>query len=293
MEISIILNLVIGALMAGSIYGILGIGYSLIYKATGLMNLAQGDFLMFGAYIGLTFFANLRLPYYIAITLTFAVMFGLGWIVQLGLITPLLNKGAKYSYVILCTAAVSLILQNSIMFIWGVKVQYFPSIFSATSVNILGAKVMPESLLVLGIAIVSATALFFFMTRTRFGTAMRAAAQNQKAASAMGINVSLTKGITWGLAAGLAGIIGATIGPIYGVYMMLGALIGQKAFAGAVVGGYGNVYGAIVGGMFFGFLETFIAAYLTTTYKDLISFGVLIVALTFMPTGIFKEQVIE
>ena len=293
MNESMILKLVIGALMIGSVYGVLGVGYSLIYKATGLMNLSQGDFLMFGAYIGLTFFANLRLPYYIAIVLTFTVMFGVGWIVQLGLITPLLDKGAKYSYVILCTAAVAMLLQNSTMFIWGVKVQNFPSIFPVASVKIFGTNVVPESLLVLGISVICATGLFFFMTRTKFGTAMRAAAQNQKAASAMGINVPVTKGVTWGLSAGLAGVIGATIGPVFGVYMMLGALIGQKAFAGAVVGGYGNVYGAIVGGLFFGFLETFIAAYVTTTYKDLISFGVLIVVLTFMPTGLFKEPVIE
>ena len=293
MDVSIILKLVIGALMIGSVYGVLGIGYSIIYKATGLMNLAQGDFLMFGAYVGLTFFARLHLPYFIAIALTFAVMFTIGWIVQLGFINPLLEKGAKYSYIILCTAAIALVLQNSTMFIWGLRVQYFPSIFPFESVNILGANVMPESLLVLGIAIICATGLFFFMTKTKFGTAMRAAAQNQKAASAMGINVPITKGVTWGLAAGLAGVIGATIGPIYGVYMMLGALIGQKAFAAAVVGGYGNIYGAVVGGFCFGFLETFIAAYVTTTYKDLISFGVLIVVLTVMPTGIFKEPVIE
>lgn len=293
MDRAIIFRLIIGALMAGSIYGIVGIGYNLIYKATGLMNLAQGDFLMFGAYIGFTFFVRLHLPYYTAIVLTFAVMFCLGWIVQLGLVTPLLEKGAKYSYVILCTAAVSMILQNSTIFIWGVRVQFFPSIFPIASVTIFGAKVMPESLLVLGISVTCAIGLFFFMTRTRFGTAMRAAAQNQKAASAMGINVPVTKGVAWGLAAGLAGVIGATIGPIYGVYMMLGALTGQKGFAGAVVGGYGNLYGSIIGGMFFGFLETFTAAYITTTYKDLISFGVLIVALTFMPTGIFREPVIE
>jgi branched-chain amino acid transport system permease protein len=248
---------------------------------------------MFGAYIGLTFFVRLHLPYYAAIVLTFVVMFGLGWIVQLGLVTPLLEKGAKYSYVILCTAAVSMILQNSTLFIWGVKVQLIPSVFPVASINIFGTKVMPESLLVLGTSVCCAIALFFFMNKTRFGTAMRAAAQNQKAASAMGINVPVTKGVAWGLAAGLAGVIGAVIGPIYGVYMMLGALIGQKGFAGAVVGGYGNLYGSIIGGMFFGFLETFLAAYVTTTYKDLVSFGVLIVVLTFMPTGIFREPVIE
>ena len=180
MDRSIVLRLVVGALMAGSIYGIVGIGYNLIYKATGLMNLAQGDFLMFGAYIGMTFFVRLHLPYYAAIVLTFVVMFGLGWIVQLGLVTPLLEKGAKYSYVILCTAAVSMILQNSTLFIWGVKVQFIPSIFPVASINIFGTKVMPESLLVLGTSVCCAIALFFFMNKTRFGTAMRAAAQNQR-----------------------------------------------------------------------------------------------------------------
>lgn len=288
-----VIQLIVGALMIGSVYGVLGMGYSLIYKASGLMNLAQGDFLMFGAYIGLTFYGILKLPYIVALCLTFVVMFIIGWIVQLGLITPLLNKGAAYAYIILCTAAVSMILQNSAMALWGTKIQFFPSIFSSATVKFAGVRVPPESILVLCISIVCALSLYFFMNKTKFGTAMRAAAQNKKAASAMGINVPLTNGITWGLSAGIAGCIGATLGPVYGVYATLGALIGQKAFAGAVVGGYGHVYGAIVGGMIFGFLETLVSAYLTTTYKDLISFGVLILALMVMPTGIFREQVLE
>ena len=135
--------------------------------------------------------------------------------------------------------------------------------------------------------------LYFFLNKTKFGTAMRASALNQKAASALGINVSLTKGITWGMSAGLAGLLGAALGPYYGVYTTLGALIGQKAFAGAVAGGYGNMYGAIIGGMFFGILETFTTAYVTTTYKDCLSFAVLILLLIVMPTGLFKEQVLE
>lgn len=288
-----IIKLLIGALMIGSVYGVLGIGYSLIYKATGLMNLAQGDFLMFGAYIGLLYYKILGLPYGIALVLTFITMFALGWIVQNGLISTLLNKGAAYAYVILCTAAVSMVLQNSAMILWGTKIHYFPSVFSVSTVSIFGVKVAPESICVLVISIVCAVALYVYMNKSKFGTAMRAASQNQKAASAMGINVPMTKGVTWGLSAGIAGVIGATLGPIYGVYTTLGSLIGQKAFAGAVVGGYGNMVGAIVGGMFFGFVETFISAFVTTTYKDFISFGILILALIIMPTGIFKEQILE
>ena len=149
----IIIKLVVGSLMIGSVYGVLGMGYSLIYKATGLMNLAQGDFLMFGAYVGLTYFKILALPYLLAIVLTFLTMFIVGWCVQLGFITPLLNKGAQFAYVILCTAAISMVLQNAAMLIWGAKMQFFPSIFPIAAVDFLGTKVSPESLMVLGIAI--------------------------------------------------------------------------------------------------------------------------------------------
>ncbi|WP_343210628.1 branched-chain amino acid ABC transporter permease [Anaerolentibacter hominis] len=290
---SIILKLVIGALMIGSVYGVLGMGYSLIYKATGLMNLAQGDFMMFGAFIGLTFYKYLGLPIFAAFILTFIVMFFLGFFVHRYLISTLLKKGAAFAYVILCTAAVSMILQNTAMLSWTSSIMQFPSIFSASSVSFLGIQVAPESLLVLSIAIVCTFLLYFFLNKTKFGTAMRASALDQTAASALGINVSLTKGVTWGLAAGLAGIIGAALGPVYGVYFTMGALIGQKAFAGAVAGGYGNIYGALVGGMFFGFMETFISAFLTTRYKDVISFGILILVMMILPTGIFKEKVLE
>lgn len=288
-----IVRLIIGGLMIGCVYGVLGMAYSLVYKATGLMNLAQGDFLMLGAFFGLTFYKILGIPYFFAILLTFLVMFALGWFVQVGLITKLLKRGATFAYIILCTAAISMILQNGALVAWGAIPQYFPSIFSKPTVKIFGVRVAPEQLVVLGLGLIVMFGLHIFLNKTKFGTAMRAAALNPKAAGSMGINVSMTRGVTWGLSAGLAGVLGAALGPYYGVYTTLGTLIGQKAFAGAVAGGYGNIYGAIIGGMFFGFLETFTAAYVTTVYKDCISFGVMILVLIFMPTGLFKEQVLE
>jgi len=288
-----LVRLLIGGLMIGSVYGVLGMAYGLVYKATGLMNLAQGDFLMIGAFIGLTFFKVLKLPYVLAIILTFVVMFALGWIIQVEVITRLLKRGATFAYIILCTAAISMILQNGALVIWGPIPQMFPSIFKKSSVRIFGIKVSPEQLVVLGMGVALMFGLHLFLNKTKFGTAMRAAALNPKAASSMGINVSMTRGVTWGLSAGFAGILGVALGPYYGVYTTLGALIGQKAFAGAVAGGYGNIYGAIIGGMFFGLLETFTAAYISTIYKDCISFGVMIILLIIMPTGLFREQVLE
>lgn len=288
-----IIRLVIGALMIGSVYSVLGMGYSLIYKATGLMNLAQGDFLMLGAFVGLTFYKTLGLNIYLSFLLTFIVMFIVGYVTQRYLITVLLDKGASFSYIILCTAGLSLLFQNGVQLVWEPFTLQFPAIFDKASVGIGSIKVAPENLLVLGIATVSAFALHFFLNKTRFGTAMRASALDQKAASSVGIDVGLTKGITWGLSAGLAGILGMALGPVYGVYSALGAMIAQKAFAGAVTGGYGNIYGAVIGGLFYGFVETFTAAYVSTAYKDVITFVILIVILSVAPNGIFKEKVIE
>jgi len=288
-----IIQLIIGALMIGSVYGLVGLGYGMIYKASGLMSLAQGDMLMIGAFLGMTFYKYLKFPFMISLVLTMAIMFLLGMFIERVLVTALLKKGAQTVYVILCTISISMILQNVAMFSWGSNMMQFPSLFKRDTVLIFGHKIIPENLLALGVGMFCMVAMHFFMTKSKFGTSMRAAAQDEMAASAMGINVSATKGAAWGIASMLAGGIGVVVGPIFGVYMAMGAMIGQKGFAGAVVGGYGNMYGAIVGGIFFGFVETFISAYLTSSYKDFISFAVLILVMIVMPTGLFKEQVME
>ncbi len=290
---AIIIRLIIGALMIGAVYSVMGMSYSLIYKATGLMNLAQGDFLMLGSFIGLMFYKTLGFNIVLSFGLTFVVMFFVGYIVQRYLITILLDKGASFSFIILCTAALSLAFENGVQIIWSPYTLSFPAIFKKVTVKFMGTKVAPENLMVLFIALFGAIALFTFLNKTKFGTAMRASAQDQIAAGALGINVQLMKGVTWGLSAGLAGILGMALGPVYGVYSTMGAMIAQKSFAGAVTGGYGNIYGAVIGGMFYGFLETFASAYLTTTYKDVITFAMLIVILIISPTGIFNEKVIE
>lgn len=286
-------QLIIGALMIGSVYGLVGLGYGLIYKASGLMTLAQGDMLMIGAFLGLTFYKYLNMPFIVALLLTMIIMFFLGMFIERILVTKLLAKGAQMVYVILCTISISMVLQNTAMLSWGSNVLQFPSIFNKSTVLVFGMKVVPENLLALGVGLICMIALHIFMNKSKFGTSMRASAMDEMAASSLGINVPATKGASWGIATMLAGGIGVVVGPIFGVYTSMGAMIGQKAFAGAVVGGYGNMYGAIVGGMFFGFLETFVSAYISSSYKDFISFGVLILVMIMMPKGLFNEEVME
>ena len=113
-----------------------------------------------------------------------------------------------------------------------------------------------------------------------------------KAAQACGINTSLSTGISWGIAAGMAALAGILLGPIYGVFIMLGSTIGRKGFAGAIMGGYGNLIGAIVGGILLGITETFVAGYLSSAYKDMIAYALLLLFLFVKPTGIFNERAI-
>lgn len=291
--LSLLPTMVISGLMLGCIYGLIALGYSLIYKASGLMSFVQGDIMTLGAYIGLTFYSILNLPFVISLILTMAVAFLLGILLEKGVIRKLLNKNVLPIYIVLATIAISYIIQNGAQLTWGTIALPFPSVFNVSTITLFGVGVQPDALLCLGISFICMILLHFFMTKTKFGTAMRAAAMDGKAAEACGIDVSLSTGVTWGLSAGLAAIAGMIIGPIYGVYSMLGATIGRKGFSGAVIGGYGNMYGAMVGGLLLGLVETFVAGYVSSTYKNLIAYVLLIAFLFLKPTGLFNERAIQ
>ena len=271
-----VVTLIVGSLMIGSVYGMLALGYSLIYSASGLMTFTQGQLLMLGAYLGLHFYKNMGLPFVVAFLLTVVIMFVLGIVMEKTLIRVLLNKGATSIYIVLSTIGVSIILPNLAQALWGSQTLQMPSIFPVETVKIFGVNVQPESILIVVAGFAAMIFLHLFMTKSRFGISMRAAAMDPLAASSLGINVSLTTGLTWALAAALAGGIGCLLGPVYGVSTGMGDIIGNKGFAGAVIGGYGNMYGAIVGSLLLGLVETFVAGYLTTTYKDFVCFFLLI-----------------
>lgn len=287
------IQLLIPGLVLGSIYGLIALGYSLIYKASGLMSFMQGDVMTLGAFLGLTFYSILKLPFIVSVLLTVALMFLLGLALEKGVIRPLLNKNVMAIYIVLATIAISYIIQNGAQAIWGSMPLYFPSVFSKLSINIAGLSIQPEYVMCLGVSLFCMVVLHFFMTKTKLGTSMRASAMDSMAAEACGIDVSLSTGITWGLSAAFAAIAGILLGPIYGVFITLGATIGRKGFSAAVIGGYGNMYGAIVGGLLLGVVETMAAAYISSAYKNLVAYVILLIFLFVKPTGIFNEQAIQ
>jgi len=285
--------ILVNGLIIGAVYALIALGYSLIYKASGLMSFVQGDMITFGAYMGLTFYKVLGLPIYVALVLTFVSAFLLGILLERGIIRVLMRKNVIPIYIVLATIAISYIIQNTAQASYGSATQWFPQVFSASTLTIFGVTAQTEGYVCMAVSFVLMIALHFFMTKTKFGTAMRGAAMDPLAAESCGINTSLSTGITWGLSAGVASLAGMLLGPMYGVYTMLGATIGRKGFAGAVIGGYGNMYGAMLGGMVLGLLETFTAGYWIGTYKNFIAYAVLLLFLFIKPTGIFNERAIQ
>lgn len=286
-------NLLVSGIVMGCIYGLVALGYSLIYKASGLMSFVQGDLMTVGAYLGITFYSTLKLPFYISFLLIAGIMFCIGMFLESAVIRRLRNRGVMPIYVVLATIAVSYILQSACLKIWGTVTLPFPSIFRKETIEMFGRAFQTESIFTVVASLIIMVMLQYFMKKTKYGTAMRAAAMDQMAAKACGINVNFSTGLTWGIAACTAALGGVMLGPLYGVFSTLGSNIGTKGFAAAVIGGYGNMYGAIIGGQILGLLEIMVSGYISSNYKNLISYAVLLIFLFVRPWGLFNERNIK
>ena len=284
------LQLLVGGIAVGCIYALIGLGYSLIYSASGLMSFVQGEIFMLGAYVAFTIYVGCKIPFIFAVFIAIAIMFVFGMLMERSMISPLLKRGAGQIHIVIATIGLSIFLKNFAMIVWGTDVKNFPSVFGEFPYQIGVVSISPQQLVIMLVTIVCMILLHLFMNKTRMGTSLRAAEQDPMAAGVVGINVPFTVGMAWALAAVLSAIAGILLAPIYGVYPKMGAILSTKGFAAAVLGGYGNMYGAIIGGLIVGVVETMAAGYLSSSFKDIISFGVLIVVLFVMPHGILKVK---
>jgi branched-chain amino acid transport system permease protein len=293
LSMSFFIQMIIGGLTVGAIYALLGMGYSLIYRASGLLTFAQGEYFMLGAFAGYTFFVVLGLPYLIALVGVIVVMVGVGFLSERLLIGPLLRRGSSPIHVVLATIGLAIFLQNSAMIAWGSEGFRVPSVMGDTPIRLGRVFIIPQNAAIVVIMLGLMLALHIFMNKSKIGTALRAAAQDKLAASTLGINVPLAVGLTWGISVGLAGIAGLLIAPIYGVNAHMGLLVGLKGFAAAVVGGYGSIYGAVLGGLLVGIVETLSSGYVDSSMKDVIVFVFLLLVLFIKPTGLVSNVMLE
>lgn len=287
-------------LTVGSFYALVALGYTIVYGIIRLINFAQGDLSMIGAFLGWTVLVSLgfeHLPIYISLPAAFVIpMIGTA-IVNLGILQfaykPLLKRSLL---AILITAlGMSLLLQNTAQRIWGAAIEaYPPNLLPLTGfwigpvhVTYVQVALVLTSLLLMGL-------LVAFVQGTTLGTAMRALAVDHDAARLMGINVDNVIRIAFVLGAILAAASGVMLGIYYvQIQFTMGFLLGLRAFTAAVLGGIGNIPGAMAGGLMIGLLEAYTTGYLSGTWEDVVVFGVLISVLIVKPTGIFGERVAE
>jgi branched-chain amino acid transport system permease protein len=288
MSFSHIFQYFLSGITVGSIYAIVAIGFNIIYNTTGIINFAQGEFLIVGAMIAVTF--SQFMPLFPAVSLAVVLTVLIGAAVELIFLRWLTRPSVLR--VIIITIGISILMREAMLHIWDEKVRSLPY-FTGTevsSITFLGARISPQVLWVLGVSAVIVVLLNFFFKYTLPGRAMRACADNRRAARLCGINVRWMVTFSFMLSAGIGAIAGCVISPLTQTQYNMGAPLAIKGFTVAVLGGLGNSMAAVAAGMLIGLLETFSISVLPLAYKDAVSIAVLLFILIFKPSGLFGSR---
>jgi branched-chain amino acid transport system permease protein len=280
-----IIQFLLTGITIGTIYGMVGLGFNIIYNATGIINFAQGEFVMLGGMFMIWFTMMLKIPMIAGFFLAVAAVTIIGGIFERLAIYPL--KKPSVLILIMITLAGSIILKGSAMLFWGKETYTLPHFSGEEPFFLFGATILPQTLWVLAIMGVVVIILAIFFNFTMLGKAMRACAVNPTAASLVGISVKKMVLLSFALSAALGAIAGIIITPIALMEYDRGAILALKGFAAAVLGGLGNGAGAVVAGLLIGIMESLGAGLISSGYKDAIALFVLLLVLFVKPSGLF------
>lgn len=286
-----VLQLLFQGLGIGAVYALVALGFVLIFRATNVVNFAQGEFSMVAAFLMVVFAVDLGLPYWLSFLLALAGMALLGALFNLGVYYPLRHR--TYLPVIISTIGASILMANTTLALYGPQPQVLPGWFETPGVQVGPVYMDSQYLLIIAVTLALVAFQYWFFERTLLGKKLQATSQDKEMASLLGIRVSTMIMITFIYSAMLGGAAGILVAPILFVSIQMGGAIALKAFAATIIGGFGDVAGAIIGGLALGIIETFGAAYISVPYKDGFAFLILVLFLVFRPQGIFGERVSE
>lgn len=291
MDLSTNLQMLAAGLAMGSIYALVALGFVLIFNAVGVVNFAQGEFVMVPAFVAVAIMSILDLPFLLVYLITILFMGLFGIVFQRVAYYPLRNR--TFLPVIISTIGVSIFLKNGAQIAFGAEPQLMARPTSAQPLWLGGVSVDPQYIVIIVVTLVLLIFQYLFFEKTSLGKKMQATAQDKEMARLLGIRVSNMIIITFVYSSILGAIAGILIGPIFYVTKEMGAMLGLKAFCSTIVGGFGSVPGAILGGLFLGVVEVFAAFYISSAYRDAFAFIILILVLLFRPQGFFGEKVAE
>ena len=280
-------QLIVG-LTIGSVYGLVAIGFSMIFRSVGILSFAHQQFVMLGAMIGFTLMKGLGIPLFAAVIVA-AIITGLIGIVAewIGL-SPIRHRGAPNVNQIIATIGWGIVFANLAMVVWGPYPLAYPHTSLSRSFMLAGVPVSLQNVVILISCLLFMGALQAFLKFTRIGHAMRAVADDEATARLMGINPEITIRYAFCISEAMAGVAGVFIGTLFYASFDLGAF-SIRGFPAAVLGGFGHLGGAIVGGLLLGIIETLGATYVASAYRDVIAFGIVILILLIRPKGLMGK----
>ena len=281
------LQFLLTGLTVGAIYALVALGFSIIFNASHVINFAQGEFVMIGGMTTVSLIAA-GLPYALAVLLAIGVAALVGLALEKFAVEPV--RGASVVTLIIITIGASIFLRGLAMLVWDRNLHGLKPFTGDKPIAFFGATILPQSLWVLGVTFIIVLALSWFFGRTLLGKAMLATSHNRLAAELVGINVRMVLFVSFGISAALGAIAGILIAPITTTSYDVGVMLGLKGFAAAILGGLGSGVGAVVGGVVLGVAESMSAGYLSSAYKDVIAFAIILAVLFLMPNGLFGKR---
>lgn len=282
-----LLQFLFSGITVGAVYALVALGFTIIYNASDVVNFAQGEFVMLGGMV--TWFAHQAgLPLPLAALIAIAATAALGVAINKLAIEP--ARGAPVVSLIIITIGMSILIQGAAQLVFDKQIHSFPAFSGDAPISIGGATILPQSLWVIGGALVVFAGLWVFFTRTLLGRAVLATSNNRLAAQLVGINTNFVMTLSFALSAAIGALAGVLATPITLTAYSVGIGFALKGFAGAMLGGMGNPKGALVGGFAIGLIEALTAGYISSQYKDAAAFVVILAVLFLMPQGLFGRK---
>ncbi len=281
----------LSGLTTGGTYALIALGFSLVYNATGVINFAQGEFVMLGGMITAVTMESWGLPLWLAALIAIAITTLVGLLLDRAAIRPARN--ASVVVLIIITVGASIFIKGLASIIWGPNERPLPAFTGEAPIDVFGATITPQSLWVMGATVVCAIVMWIIFEYTTVGKAMRACAINPHAARLCGIKLSRMISWSFALAAAIGAIAGIVLAPITMAQYNVGMMLGLKGFCAAILGGLGNALGGIIGGLILGVLEALGAGIISSQYKDAMAFIVLIAVLLIKPSGLLGREGVE
>ncbi len=295
MDATLLFQLVLNGLIVGALYGVVAMSFVLIYKASQVVNFAQGEFLLVGAWVCWWLLTTWPIPFWAGFLVTLAFMTAFGMLLQVIVLRPLI--GEPVISVIMATVGLSIFFQALMKWIFGVFAQPFPPIFAIERVRVLGLEVQSVYLASLGVSALIMLGFWWFFTYSRHGLAMRATAFDQQVAQSLGVSVPRVFAMSWAISAVVSAVAGVVVGVVNGVSSAL-SFYGIKVFPAVILGGLDSIVGAVLGGLIIGVLEN-LAQYVDAEWLNwgnmyqIAPFYALILILLIKPYGLFGTRNIE